>query len=342
MKRKSRVRRAGRIWISGENGKLTRYVREKLFVAHRWRDRLALLGGALPFDEVPPSGGPTGPGESLSLVERALDAYLEAAGSRASEWIAVGDHAWESRNQVVLFVFGPETARPVGVVKVRAGSDRGESLIVERNALVRLAATSLRDAVPAVTGYQLYEDLEMLILQPRDGVSMYVEMNNALRPAHLVSRHFAMARQWLTAFQSALPGSAHGDFWGRNILVASGDAIVVDWENFSSSADPLADVFHFPLTYGQTFRWYVFRGATALECFRKTFLDVNVVSSLVKDWFRHFAQLHKYSVGELREAFIGHLAAGAAGRRVRPRLPLDTWNEMQRLLASAESSVFSG
>ena len=220
------------------------------------------------------------------------------------------------------------------------GAGAGPSLRREREALERIGNGAMRASVPAVRGYREEEGREILALTAVGGASIYREMKSAFLPAARVARHFDSAAAWLERFQSA-SGGAHGDFWARNLLLDRGAVAVVDWENFAPDGDPLADVFHFPLTYALAFRWDGTDRMPPLERFRRGFVESSAVSAAVARWMSRFAERHG-SRGELRSRFVAYLEEGSAGSIDRPRLDAPTWRAMRDLVGGGAPCAFSG
>ncbi|HUF78192.1 MAG TPA: hypothetical protein VMR44_04670 [Thermoanaerobaculia bacterium] len=136
--------------------------------------------------------------------------------------------------------------------------------------------------------------------------------------------------------------AGHGDFWARNVLLpepgegpaeASGRLSgVVDWEHFRPQAPPFDDLFHFALSYGESFPWGG-RRRPPEEAFRRSFLADNAVSRELRRYFAAYA----------RETGLDSAALGGLARLfLLTREDRDACLNRYRMLERAERSVFSG
>ncbi|HEY0590231.1 MAG TPA: hypothetical protein VGF40_00575 [Thermoanaerobaculia bacterium] len=334
------LERFGRIWLPAGAAGPRRFLVRSLFVPHGRGERIALALSRVAAEErvevdLGAAGAPEG--ERFAPVASALASVAEKGAPPS--WLFVEDYANGRGRSLVFFFAGAAIDAPFTVVKVR-GAGAGPSLRRERDALERIGEGGMRGSVPAVRAFRDENGCEILALTAVPGASMYREMKAALLPRARVGLHFDRAAAWLERFQSASAG-AHGDFWARNLLLDRGAVATVDWENFDAAGDPFADVVHFPLTYVLAFRWDGRDASTAVERFRRGFVERNAVSAAVAGWMRRFA-VRRGSVEEVRRAFLAHLERGSAGAIERPQLDPDAWNAMRDLIRGGAPCAFSG
>lgn len=336
------IERYGRIRVSANAQGPRRYLLESLLTPHGWRERIAIAFGRLRPDgteslNTGESGVPVG--KTFLPAQTAVAAVAEK--DVVPGWLQVEDYEG-SRARAIVFLFpSAESERPFAVAKVRMGGD-GVPLRRERDALHALSVTPLRETVPQVRSYAEEDGVEVLVLSAMAGASIYREMRSAVVPQLEVGAHFAHARRWLSEFQRGRERGAHGDFWGRNILIDGSATAVVDWENFDPAGDPLDDVFHFGLTYALAFRWDSRERLDAVEKFRRAFAERNVVSRAMRDWLAHFALLRGLPQVALRRRMGQWLGSGAEGVIARPRLTAGEWTAMLEVVDGRTQCVFSG
>jgi hypothetical protein len=342
------IERIGRIHFASDATGPRRFVASTLFVPRGWRDRLRVRAGVMRADAVRTvTLGDNGLPEGRAWAP--VHAAVHAAADRgaAPGWVQVDDyeHAADdrgSRGRSIVFLFpSAESAVPFAVAKVRRGGE-GLSLRHERDALWHMSTTPLRASVPEVRSYEENGATEVLIASAVQGRSMYRTMKSALWPHAHVRGHFAAAAGWLAQFQNGRELGSHGDFWARNILLARGATSVVDWEHFDPDGDPLADVFHFPLTYALAFRWELRERADSVEKFRRAFAVPNVLSSAIREWMSEFGAARGLDRSALRARMLTWLEAGAEGRIARPRLTEGEWSAMADVIRGRAQCVFSG
>lgn len=276
-------------------------------------------------------------------LEQSADA-LDAAGLRPlapERTIVLRDYEAGSRGRLLVFGFPEGASEPSAVVKLRDPSAPGASLRLERDALQNVrACRALAATVPEPLLYQNTDGAEILVLSSVPGTSAYVEMQNSLRPAGRVGTHFEAAAEWLARFHLAV-GSAHGDYWARNLLLrplpSGGTSVaVVDWEHFSAAGDPLRDLFQFPVTYGLNYPWRRYRRFPAPEAFRRTFLESDGVADHVAAYFRRYCQLTGLERERLRPGLVAYLEERATGTSPGDA---DTWRACARALAASRRTV---
>jgi len=362
----------------GEKG-LWRFFLDNLFVPHRLSERAArriargsgwllgrfrgrvLLGDrlALQADDRPLSAWQG----SLDVLSTALAVGLASeVAERERRWILMRGDAPEDGVHLVVFLFGAGKA-PVAVLKLRRGPAR--TLEREAGALRRLAARlppELRPSVPSVLAHQRVGDLEGLLLSALPGRSAYVEMQDARPAARVARRHLRAAGSWLAAFHGATrePGRrfvpqghadtgreaqmavplafGHGDFWARNLLLDGMRVCgTVDWEDAAEATPVFEDLFHFPLTYGLSTLSWRYRRRPPEDAFRHTFLDETPLSREVRVYFEDYCAAMGLERSWLQPLF--HLFLS---RRARRGDEGGLWLRLERMLAEANRSVFSG
>lgn len=166
-------------------------------------------------------------------------------------------------------------------------------------------------------------------------------------------------RRWIDRLRARLADrplhltAGHGDFWARNLMFpedASEDGLagVVDWEDSLPATTPIEDLFHFPLTYGRSYPWRVYRRLSPISAFRRTFLEENPLSRQVKRYFHLYCRItdvdpqalpELFQLYLLNRVFEGACHGGAANGEQEAKQP---WSEMYRMLSRTDRSVFSG
>jgi len=105
----------------------------------------------------------------------------------------------------------------------------------------------------------------------------------------------------------------HGDFWPGNLLIDVDRIHVIDWEIFRRDKLPFDDLFHFVITYAQTYPWDSWRWSPKTEGFRKAFLEHNWFSGAVRkcvvDYLQHFQLPSEVTVLLLSEFLIRRASA---------------------------------
>lgn len=341
------IERFGRIHVAKNARGPRHFVAGTLLVPHGWRERLSVRAG-LPSADASEDAvlGDDGlpDGKAWSPVRAAVNAIVDRDDTPG--WIQVDDyeHADDrgSRGRSIVFLFpSTESMRPFAIAKVRRGGE-GLSLRHECDALRHVLTTPLGATVPQVRSYEEKDATEVLITSAMRGESMYRTMKSALLPRAHVRGHFAAASQWLLQFQRGRETGTHGDFWARNILLGWGGISVVDWEHFDSGGDPLADVFHFPVTYALAFRWELRERADSVEKFRRAFAESNVVCAAIREWMSEFGAARGLDQRAMRERMLRWLELGAEGRIARPRLTDGEWSAMAEVIEGRAQCVFSG
>jgi hypothetical protein len=283
-----RYARSGRYLVPLDSAPAVAYFRNALYVAYSPAGRLWMR--------------PLRPHRDTPEVTE----FFDTLGEPAVPAILLLDYAGSDRAQTIAFLFRDGASQPSEIVKVRRGSSlRAESDVHER--LQVMLPPELRATVPRVLDYRERDGVEVLKLSTVAGRSVYVDLQNRLAPSRYVDAHFDAAAKWLAKFHDAT-AATHGDFWARNLLLnESGEAGVVDWERFATDAPPTLDLFHFPLTYGQSYPWTRYRRLPPEQAFAKTFLESNHVSQAVRRYLQTYASARGMAWATLAPRFRSFL-----------------------------------
>jgi hypothetical protein len=245
--------------------------------------------------------------------------------------VVLDDVDQDGRRRLLAFLFEHGARVPFAIAKAQSDLRNG-SLRSEADGLRRahaLMPEALRDSVPEVLRLHAEENEEVLVISAMRGRSAYLDMRASLWPSRFIDRHFAAASRCLAAFHEAT-GATHGDFWPHNLLI-HGDAVsVVDWENFTPASSPFVDLFHFPLTYGLSYRY-----ADPETSFARTFLESNALSGAVTAYLQHYTTRRGLSAIDLMSAFDEFLATKGTMGNGEPHpgtrgLPWERFREMYR------------
>jgi hypothetical protein len=248
------------------------------------------------------------------------------------------------RRRLLAFLFDDDRDTPFAFAKVQSDTRNG-SLQTESAALTRvhgLVTPELRKTIPVVLRAHADSRGEVLVTSALPGLSVWLEMQASLLPSRHVPAHFAAAARWLAAFHEATRQdeeitSVHGDFWAHNILHDASGTAVVDWEHFSAAHSRYADLFHYPLTYGQAYPWRFYRRVDAETAFAKTFLERNHLSRAVRAYLDAYCADTGIRPPRMAAAFRELLANGSPHPGVR-NLP---WARFLSLFDASRDSVFS-
>lgn len=82
----------------------------------------------------------------------------------------------------------------------------------------------------------------------------------------------------------------HGDLWAGNLLLGEGTLAVIDWDGYEADTLPFHDLFHFLVTYAQTYPWHGWRWTKKLEGFERGFLSEGWFSALLRQYVRDFLE----------------------------------------------------
>jgi hypothetical protein len=146
--------------------------------------------------------------------------------------------------------------------------------------------------------------------------------------------------------QSIPIAATQGDFWTRNILTHGKSVGIVDWEDYKREGPPLDDAFMFSISYGRGYQWNAGQWLDPENAFRKTFFEVNPLSSIVKTSLVNFSR----ELGIDREVlylvlgiFLARKTAAAAraGKTITDEEVL-VWRSLFQVYATAKKSAFFG
>jgi hypothetical protein len=237
------------------------------------------------------------------VPDDALAKLLWQAAPPAHNSVVLDDTDQDGRRRLLAFLFERRGRAPFAVAKAQSDLFNG-SLRNEADGLRRvreLLPPPVRATVPEVLRFQAGAWGEVLVLSALPGRSAYLDMRASLLPSRFLERHFGAASRWLAAFHDAT-GATHGDFWPHNLLLDGNRVSVVDWENFRPSSSPYIDLVHFPLTYGQSFRY-----ADPETSFARTFLEPTPLSRAVAGYLRDYAARRGLDPRALGAAFAEFL-----------------------------------
>jgi hypothetical protein len=249
--------------------------------------------------------------------------------SRGHHSVVLDDTDQDGRRRLLAFLFERGASRPFAIAKAQSDLSNG-SLRNEADGLRRVREVlppDLQATVPQVLQFRADDTGEVLVISALPGRSAYLDMRASLLPARFLEAHFAAAAQWLAAFHDAT-GATHGDFWPHNLLLGGGRVSVVDWENFRQTSSPFIDLFHFPLTYGFSYRY-----ADPETSFARTFLEPNHLSRAVAAYLRAYVTRRGMDTAALAPAFAQFLATRGTMGEGEPHpgtrgLPWDRFAEM--------------
>jgi hypothetical protein len=114
---------------------------------------------------------------------------------------------------------------------------------------------------------------------------------------------------------------------------------VVDWEGFSTDADPFTDLFYFALIYGLDYPWTPYRKCLPEEAFRLAFFEENPVCDAIGSAFSVYCDLTGMPREALRPLFHLFLLRRWVENRGSATED-DRWLLFHRLLASARARAF--
>lgn len=272
------------------------------------------------------------PDDALGRLLWEVVAETHGLGSHKSlSSVVLDDADQDGRRRLLAFLFERGARTPFAIAKAQSDLRNG-SLVTEAEGLRRVHAVmpeALRHSVPEVLRMHAKGNEEVLVISAMRGRSAYLDMRASLRPSRHIDRHFAAASRWLAAFHEAT-GATHGDFWPHNLLIDGDTVSVVDWENFRPDSSPFVDLFHFPLTYGLSYRY-----ADPETSFARTFLESNALSGAVTAYLQHYATRRGLSADDLRSAFDEFLATKGTMGKGEPHpgtrgLPWERFREMSR------------
>lgn len=294
MNRRSAVGEIGRFLVPLDAPAALQWFRRNLYFPRNGRARVFNALGHVPLRRVDPARALT----DSALLRELMRDQPELAGRAidATDWILLRDYDDKARERVIAFLFDRGAGEPFAVVKAQKTVPGGEANVRHEGEAVEqmraLLPPRMRHTVPVVLRLDVDRRGELLATSVLPGRSGSVEVQSSLLPHRHVEQHFDRAARWLAEFHTATRTNAeleiggkrlsmsacHGDFWIRNVLYSEDTIGVVDWEQFTPSAPPFVDLFHFAIGYGLSYPWHGYRRADHETWFRRTFVERNRVS----------------------------------------------------------------
>jgi hypothetical protein len=279
-----------------------------------------------------------------------LAAMIEMHAGRISDWLLLGDYVGAKRDRSVLFLF-TDSRLPSLVVKVRQGGSPTPSLEIESGILRDIRGRideQLGRAIPRVVDLFQSSDAEILLLSSLPGQPLELAMQRTLRSSSAFASHLAAAGAWLGKLHRSTRDDAghvfvHGDFWPRNLLYAGRELTgVVDWEEGSAAGAPEGDLFTLPPLFAtDTASW---RKDELPKKFRRGFIDETAIASAVRRYLHAYCETSFVPFGDLRAMFERFAKTSEEKSRKEEKgwRTMYPWDELLRMLASSNRSVFSG
>jgi len=263
--------------------------------------------------------------------------------------VARHDDDQDGRRRLLAFLFDGAGKTPFAVAKVQSDLRNG-SLQSEAAALTNvhgMIPAELRKTIPDLLRTHSDHRGEVLVVSALPGRSAWQEMHSSLLPAVHVDAHFACAARWLASFHEAThhddeTTAIHGDFWAHNILhEGNRDVAVIDWENFTPAGSRYIDLFHYPLTYGQTYPGRFYRQLDAESAFARTFLHENHLSRAVRGYLDVYSARTGIPRASMAAAFRELLVRNTAPEsKPHPGVRHLPWTRFVTMLDAAAETVF--